>query len=188
MDKTGVEYFPDDILAFLKQRKKLLDGVVISGGEPLLNEGLLQFLKRIKSLDYLIKIDTNGTSPHNLKELVYSGVVDYIAMDIKATYEKYEQITMTDVDLEAIEQSIEFIMGSGVDYEFRTTIIPQLSKNDLVEMAKYIKGARLYALQQYRKPKYLNGNIQPLPYKKKFFEETKEEISKIVENVILRGL
>jgi len=185
---TGISYSEKEILTFLEKRKKLLDAVVITGGEPLVSGDLLPFIKKVRALGYAVKLDTNGTFPKPLKKLIDAGVIDYIAMDIKATYKQYAEIVQRDVDIAAIKKSISLIMNSGIDYEFRTTVVPQLTKEDILEMVSYIQGARLYALQQYRKPKVLNSNVLPLPLKPSFFYELKDAIGDQVESLALRGV
>ena len=187
-DATGIAYEPEDILSFLSARTKMLDAVVITGGEPLVSGDLLPFIRDIRALGYAIKLDTNGTFPDRLSELISAGVLDYIAMDIKATFDKYPETVKTTIVPEKLKKSIQLIMNSGIDYEFRTTVIPQLTKEDLIEMVSYIKGARLYALQQYRKPTVLNSNMLPLPLKPSFFSDIKTELEGEVQSLILRGL
>ncbi|MEX1308299.1 MAG: anaerobic ribonucleoside-triphosphate reductase activating protein [Eubacteriales bacterium] len=185
---TGVEYSIDDILAFLDQRKKILDGVVITGGEPLVTPDISPLVKAIKSKDLLVKLDTNGAYPERLQALIDQGLIDFIAMDIKATVEKYPEVIRGPFDEAAFFKSIQIIMQSGIDYEFRTTVVPQLTLEDMETMAGYIKGAKSYALQQYRAPENPPSNILPLPLKPSFFHTAKERISPMVEKIILRGL
>lgn len=139
-----------DIFQFLKKRQKKIDAVTITGGEPTLQPDLVDFMRSIKKLGFLIKLDSNGTLPQVLKKIIDNKLVDYIAMDIKAPLEKYSQVTYTNVDTINIRHSIELIMNSDVPYEFRTTIVKsQLSQNDLIGIGKMIKGAQLYALQKF---------------------------------------
>ena len=185
---TGIEYSIDDILAFIDTRKKILDGVVITGGEPLVTPDISPLVKAIKDKGLLVKLDTNGAYPERLQALLDEDLIDFIAMDIKATTEKYPDIIRVPFDEAAFFRSIDIIMHSGLDYEFRTTVVPQLTLEDMLEMAGYIKGAKSYALQQYRKPENPPSNMFPLPLKPSFFHTAKEHISPLVENVILRGL
>lgn len=140
-----------EILEFLKKRQGLIDGVCITGGEPLLNDDISDFLMKIKNLGYLIKLDTNGSFPNRLSELVNDGLVDYVAMDIKNSKEKYK--TTTDcigLNIRDIEKSVTFLMNSNVDYEFRTTIVRELHTNDDIEsIGKWIQGAKRYFLQNF---------------------------------------
>ncbi|MEI7604301.1 MAG: anaerobic ribonucleoside-triphosphate reductase activating protein [bacterium] len=139
------------IFEYLITRKGKIDGVVITGGEPTLQPGLLAFMRRIKAMGFLVKLDSNGTNPEILEKAVEEKLVDYIAMDIKAPLDKYEKIAKSKVNLDKIQKSIDFIMNSGIDYEFRTTIVENLlSKEDICEIGeKTIKGAKKYYLQNF---------------------------------------
>ncbi|MDO9509781.1 MAG: anaerobic ribonucleoside-triphosphate reductase activating protein [Candidatus Magasanikbacteria bacterium] len=140
------EYFFD----FLKERLGKLDAVVITGGEPTLQYDLIEFIKKIRDLGFLIKLDSNGTNPEMLKEIIDQKLVSYIAMDIKAPLNKYEKITGIAIDKEKIKKSIYWIMNSGIDYEFRTTLVKNLlSLEDLMEIGEEIKGAKKYYLQKF---------------------------------------
>lgn len=141
----------NEILEFLKKRQGLIDGVCITGGEPLLNDDISDFLIKIKNLGYLIKLDTNGSFPNRLSELVNNGLVDYVAMDIKNSKEKYKATTdCLGLNISDIEKSVTFLMNSNVDYEFRTTIVRELHTNDDIEsIGKWIQGAKRYFLQNF---------------------------------------
>lgn len=141
----------DEVLEFLRKRKGKLEGVAITGGEPTLQDSLVSFCGEIKRLGYKIKVDTNGTQPRVLAELIENRLVDYIAMDIKAPFNKYPEIAGKKVDSSAIEKNIRQIMDSPhLDYEFRTTVVRnQLTGNDIVDIAKQIKGANRYILQKF---------------------------------------
>ena len=140
----------EDVLNFLKKRKGKLDGIVITGGEPTLQSGLYDFIKKVKSLNFLVKLDTNGTNSEILKKLIDEKFLDYIAMDIKSTIEKYQKITNVNVKTENILKSIELIKNSGIDYEFRTTVLKsQLKLDDFEEIGKMINGAKRYYLQKF---------------------------------------
>lgn len=151
-------YSEEDALDFLRSRRGLLDGVVITGGEPTLQAGLRDFLARARALDYLVKLDTNGTRPEVLGGMLEDGLVDYVAMDVKAPMEKYEAVCGVPVEHKALNESIDRIMGSGVDYEFRTTVAPQLTHADVAAIARRIAGAKRYVLQQYRRPEAAASN------------------------------
>lgn len=147
---------------FLNKRKGKLDGVVITGGEPTLHgKDLIEFIKEVKSLGFLVKLDTNGTHPDVLQELLNENLlVDYIAMDIKAPLAKYKTITQTDIDTKIIKKSIDMIMNSGVDYEFRTTIVKsQLSVEDLRQIGELIQGAKRYYMQKFLATKILDETL-----------------------------
>lgn len=146
---------------FLNKRKGKLDGVVITGGEPTLHgKDLIEFIKEVKSLGFLVKLDTNGTHPDVLQELLNENLLDYIAMDIKAPLAKYKTITRTDIDTKIIKKSIDMIMNSGVDYEFRTTIVKsQLSVEDLRQIGELIQGAKRYYMQKFLATKILDETL-----------------------------
>ena len=140
----------EEILKFLKKRIGILDAVVITGGEPTLMKDLKDKIKQIKDLGYLVKLDTNGTNPDVVKDLVKENLIDYIAMDIKASFATYPKITNSRVDINKIKESIDFIMHSGVDYEFRTTLVKEFhTKEDITQMAKEIDGAKKMRLQLF---------------------------------------
>jgi pyruvate formate lyase activating enzyme len=141
----------DEVFSFLEKRKKLIDGLVITGGEPFLQKDLKDFCKKVKKLGYKIKVDTNGTYPDKLKELIDEKLVDYIAMDIKAPKKKYNELTDVKTDIKKIEKSIEIIKNSNVEYEFRTTFIPNLlEKKDIIDIAKWLKDSKKFYLQQFK--------------------------------------
>lgn len=134
-----------EILNFLQKRKGKLDAVVITGGEPTLQKSLIEFMTNIKELDYLIKLDTNGTNPQALEEIINSKLVDYIAMDIKSPIEKYQEITCSKTCTNSIKKSINLIKNSGIKHEFRTTIVKeQLNFNDIQQIAILTKGSKHY--------------------------------------------
>lgn len=141
----------EEVLAFLKKRAGLLDGVCISGGEPLLQRELGAFLQSVRQLGYQIKLDTNGSQPQALKELVAQGLVDYVAMDIKNAPDKYAKtIGIADIDLQSVIESVEFLLSGAVDYEFRTTVVKELhSPGDFLQIGQWIKGAKRYFLQGF---------------------------------------
>ncbi|MEG2799782.1 MAG: anaerobic ribonucleoside-triphosphate reductase activating protein [Erysipelotrichaceae bacterium] len=141
----------EEVIAFLKKRKNVLEGICISGGEPLLQVGLEDFLVEVKELGYQIKLDTNGTSPKRLKSLVDKGLIDYVAMDIKNSPKRYgETIGVIDFDLSSIKESIEYLLSGAIAYEFRTTIVKEFHTiEDMIEIANWIKGAKAYYLQNF---------------------------------------
>ena len=141
----------EEILSYLKKRQGLLDGVVVTGGEPTLQGDLADFLGKVKALGYAVKLDTNGTSPEKLKTLVEKGLVDYVAMDIKNTAAKYPVTAGCGSDvLGKVEESIDFLLADTVDYEFRTTVTAELhTPQDIGDIAKRIKGAKRYFLQNF---------------------------------------
>ncbi|RLJ70313.1 pyruvate formate lyase activating enzyme [Hydrogenivirga caldilitoris] len=179
------EYFeepiPEDVFfRFLRSRRGLLDGVVITGGEPTVQEDLLNFMENIKSMGFLVKLDTNGSHPEVVKEVIERELVDYIAMDVKAPLRKYKEvIRVEDFDVGNIVRSIHLLMDSGVDYEFRTTVVrEQLTPEDILEIGKLIKGAKRYALQKF----VVTDTLLNPSFKEKH-TYTEEELERIAEGL-----
>ena len=148
--------FPDEIpeselFAYLQKRSGVLDGVCVTGGEPLLQPGLEDFLERVHALGLSVKLDTNGTFPKRLRSLVEAGLVDYVAMDVKNSPERYAETTgVSDFDFSAVRESINFLLTGSVDYEFRTTVVKGLhDAESLRAAASSIKGAKRYFLQKF---------------------------------------
>ena len=141
----------DEFFAFLGKRKGLLDGVCISGGEPLLHKDIEDFIRKIREMGYRVKLDTNGYHPDMLKKLIDDGLLDYIAMDIKNSFPKYAVTTgAPNIDTSIIKKSISIIMNSGVDYEFRTTVAGGLHQaDDFEQIGAMIPDAKAYYLQQF---------------------------------------
>ena len=145
------------ILKFLEGRKTMLDGVVITGGEPTMHKDLPAFIKKVKKLGFLVKLDSNGTNPIMLKQLIKAKLVDYIAMDIKSPIAKYSQTVSHPVDIRAIKESVKILMASPIPYEFRTTLVKVLvTPEDIMKIGKEIKGAQKYYLQKFIPTKILN--------------------------------
>ena len=144
----GIEL--DAFFSFLKKRQGIIDGVAISGGEPLLQKDLPDFLYRIKEMGFAIKLDTNGSYPQKLRSLVEGALVDYVAMDIKAPLDRYDALAGTSVDKDAIAQSVAYLLQGGIDYEFRTTLVkPYHTVSDMEKIGEWIKGAKRYFLQGF---------------------------------------
>ena len=140
----------DEFFSYLSKRKGLLDGVCITGGEPLLNDDIVDFIKKIRSYELLIKLDTNGSFPDKLEYLLDNKLVDYVAMDIKNSKEKYSLTSGTSDFPHGIEESIDIIIAKAPDYEFRTTVVRELhTANDVYKIANLIKNAKKYFLQSY---------------------------------------
>ncbi len=139
----------EEVLDFLESKKKWLDAVCVTGGEPTLHKELPDFFEKTKKMGYLNKLDTNGSNPRMIKELLEKNVVDYLAMDIKATLGKYEKACGAKPDTGAITRSAE-LAKKFPEYEFRTTVLPALhSKEDLVEIGKWLKGSKRYSMQRF---------------------------------------
>ena len=141
----------ETVMDYLAKRAGLLQAVVVSGGEPTLQQNLDAFIRQVRALSYKIKLDTNGSKPETLRALLKEGLLDYIAMDVKAPLHQYAEIARTDVSTDAIQRSIAILRNSGVAHEFRLTFAPQLSIEDAVEAAQLVKGCEKFYLQQYRK-------------------------------------
>ncbi|MEG1528370.1 MAG: anaerobic ribonucleoside-triphosphate reductase activating protein [Clostridia bacterium] len=139
------------IFDYLKKRKHLLDAVCITGGEPTLNKDLPEFIASVKELGYIVKLDTNGANPTMLLDLIKNNLVDYVAMDIKNSLEKYPQTCgVKNVDTLKIKESIDILLSNAVNYEFRTTLVKQFhTEQDMLDISKLIKGAKKYCLQQF---------------------------------------
>lgn len=142
----------DEVMSFLKKRAGMLDGVAITGGEPLLHTDMPEFLEKIKNLGYKIKLDTNGSNPELLSEIVKNKLVDRVAMDIKNAPEEYAQtIGLKSFDFAPVERSKEMLLRGDIDYEFRTTVVKGIhTKESLIGAAKWIEGAKEYYLQQFK--------------------------------------
>ena len=148
----GDEDGSETVLAFLKKRQGILDGVAVTGGEPLLHKDMAEFLRKIKDLGYAVKLDTNGSFPQRLRELVEAGLVDRVAVDIKNAPALYgKTIGVPGFDLGPVEETKNYLLSGAVEYEFRTTVVKGLhTQESLVEAAKWIAGAREYYLQQFK--------------------------------------
>ena len=141
----------DEFFEYLEKRKGILDGVAITGGEPLLHTEIIEFIKKIKNLGYKVKLDTNGSFPHVLEKIISNKLVDYVAMDIKNTIDKYELTIGCMVNKEDINKSINLLINSDIEYEFRTTIVKDYHNiDDFETIGKLIKGAKKYYLQCYQ--------------------------------------
>ena len=154
---SGVDYTTSEFFEFLNTRKGKLDGVVITGGEPCLQPDLMDFIKQIKQMGFLVKLDTNGSFPDVIQKLLNENLLDYIAMDIKAPIEKYSAVSNSTISTDKIITSVNLIMNSGIDYEFRTTVVKsQLTFEDFEKIGDLIKGAKKYYLQKFIPTKTLN--------------------------------
>ncbi len=175
-----------DFFAFLDSKKKMLDGVVITGGEPTVSPGLYEFIKKIKSLGFLVKLDTNGTNPNTLKKLFSEKLIDYIAMDFKAPVGKFHEITQSSIPFETILDSVSIIKASGIPHEFRTTLYPKLTREDLIEISHFIPSEKWFW-------QFFQGKSALDPKSRKLKSMKLSELKKIAEeikpavNVIIRG-
>lgn len=180
----------DAFFDFLKSRQDLLDGVCLTGGEPTIQPDLIDFIKKIKQLGFLVKLDTNGSNPEILKKLFQENLLDFVAMDIKSSPEKYPEAINQKIDFKKIEQSIELIKQSKIAYEFRTTLVPGLvDEEEIRKIGQWLKGAELFALQQFRPEKTLDPAYQKInPYPQEKIQKLAEIARPYFKKVELRGI
>ena len=186
---TTGRFTEEEVLKFLYSRTKLLDAVCISGGEPLLQSELPDFLREIKKMGYYVKLDTNGSFPRRLRDVVERNLVDYVAMDLKNSSARYsETIGMPPLYQSWIEESIDYLLSGAIPYEFRTTVVKELhSINDLLAAAERIAGAEHYYLQGFVNSEHvLRQGLSA--YDASEMEELRQQILPIVPNVQLRGV
>lgn len=144
------EMSQEEVLNFLRKRKSVLEGMCLTGGEPLIQAGVAEFLTQVKSLGYKVKLDTNGAYPDKLQQLVSMGLVDYVAMDIKNSKDLYATTVGANVDMDAIERSVNYLKSGAVDYEFRTTVTGTFhTETSIKDMAQWLVGAKRWFLQQF---------------------------------------
>jgi len=189
-DRIGRSDLTEQVLTFLRKRQGLLDGVAITGGEPLLHADMPEFLRKVRDLGYQIKLDTNGSFPNRLRAIVEEGLVDRVAMDIKNAPMLYgKTIGVPNFDMEPIERSKNYLLEGRVEYEFRTTVVYGLhTEESLCAAARWIEGAREYYLQQYKD----SGDLLS-PYGLEAFTDKEmhgllEKVREIIPAAQLRGL
>lgn len=186
---TPVIMEEDEFYKFLDKREGLLDGVAITGGEPLLRTGMVDFIKGIKSRGFLVKLDTNGNHPDRLKELVSEGLLDYVAVDVKNNKERYgETVGIPMLDISKIEETISFLLEGNVPYEFRTTVLRQFHDVDSFKgIAEWIEGAEHYFIQSF-----VDRETVPFSGLEAYSPEELEEFKKLVEphvkHIDIRGV
>lgn len=179
----------EEFFAFLKKRTGVLDGVCVTGGEPLLQEGLIPFLLEVKEKGFTTKLDTNGLLHDRLRAVVEAGAVDYVAMDIKNCKARYaETAGVPGLDLAPIEKSVQFLMEGSVDYEFRTTVVKELhNKADFDEIGRWLKGAKRYFLQSFKDSgDILSPGLSPM--EKANLLEIRDRLRAEIPGVELRGV
>ena len=170
----------EELLSFLESRRGKLSGVCITGGEPTLYKELKGFIKKIKDMGFAVKLDTNGTSPDLLSELISEGLVDYVAMDIKNSQKKYALTVGKEVDIEKIKRSVDILLSGKIDYEFRTTVVRELhEKEDFLAISEWISGAKRYFLQTFED----SGDLIGSGFSAYSKDETKEILGLILTNV-----
>ena len=177
-----------EVLDFLEKRKGKLEGVCITGGEPLINNDLIEFLKKIKNLGYEIKIDTNGSNSELLKKIIEDKLVDYIALDIKADKDNYNKISGVNIDITKIEKSLNLIINSGIDYEVRTTAVRNY--NNLEKIGEWLNNFKIkkYVIQNFViRDKLIDNNFKEIKqYSEEELNEIKDSIKKYYEKVEIR--
>jgi len=188
LDKTPT-ICEHEFFDFLEKRKKWLDGVVVTGGEPCLNEELPLFIRIIKDKGFKVKLDTNGTNPKMIEDFIKNRLVDYVAMDIKGPLEKYDNIAGVKVDKEMMKKSADLIMKSGIDYEFRLTAVPGLiERADFEKIGKWLEGAKRFFIQQFRNKVCLDKSFEKIkPFSRDNLDEFKRILDKYIKDVKVRG-
>ncbi|NTW61754.1 anaerobic ribonucleoside-triphosphate reductase activating protein [Candidatus Saccharibacteria bacterium] len=178
----------EDVFNFLQKRQGKLDAVVVCGGEPTIHDDLPEFIHSIKQLGFLVKLDSNGTRPDMLSKIIANNDVDFIAMDIKGPLWKYSTIASRPVDGDAIKNSISLIIKSGVDHEFRTTVVKELlDVKDFDEIGKMVNGAERFALQKFMPAKTLNPQFtRKFAYSDAEMETIRKKMSKYVKMCVVR--
>jgi pyruvate formate lyase activating enzyme len=177
-----------DLLEFLSVRMGKLDAVTITGGEPTIQRDLMALIRQIRNMGYSVKLDTNGSHPEVLADLLKEKIVDFIAMDVKAPPEKYQNIVSAPVNIDDIRRSIRLVLKSKIPHEFRTTIVrSQLALEDIVAIAREIEGAKRYVLQKFQQTKTLSGNyIEEKTYSDKEFVGIARKLEKKIPLIIVR--
>jgi pyruvate formate lyase activating enzyme len=180
----------NEIIDYLKSKKQWIDGVCITGGEPTIHKDLPLFISELKKIGMKVKLDTNGTNPSMIKELIDKKLIDYIAMDIKTILEDYEKVAAVHVDKEKIKESVSIIKNSSIDYEFRTTAIPGIvGKKEIFLIGRWLEGAERFCIQQFRADMPLiNKELQKLkPYSKEELNKMAEAVKPFLKKVEVRG-
>jgi len=177
------------IMDFMKGNREWIDGLVITGGEPTLEPGIIDLLKLLEHNDVPVKLDTNGSRPEALEQILQAGLIEAAAMDIKAPREKYNLVAGVEVDIAAIERSIRLLMESKIEYEFRTTVCPGFHTDDDIEaMARWITGAKRYVLQNFRPKDCLDPAMEKVqPYPIAELQSFAERARKHVASCAVRG-
>lgn len=179
----------EEVLSYLNKRRNILEGVCITGGEPTLYKELPHFISQIKQIGLKVKLDTNGTNPEMIKKLAKNKLIDYVAMDIKNSREKYKATAGNrDIPMDKINESVSLLLEDIVEYEFRSTIVNELhSENDIISIGKWINGARTYYLQAYKDSGDLISTGHSSPSKEQL-RAYKELLSAYVKQVDIRGI
>ena len=179
-----------DFFNFLKEKKGLIEGVVVCGGEPTIHKNLPVFIKKIKKMDYAVKLDTNGSNPAVLKKLIESNLIDYVAMDIKGPKESYQRLAVRKISVASVEKSVKILKESKIDFEFRTTIVPELlEKKDITQLARWIGPGGKYYLQGFRPEKTVDPRFEKVkPYPAEYLVEIKNAVAPLFDVCEIRGV
>ncbi|MBU0571384.1 MAG: anaerobic ribonucleoside-triphosphate reductase activating protein [Candidatus Omnitrophica bacterium] len=188
--KTKVDHPEEEVLSFLAGRGNMIEGLVITGGEPTIHKDLPDFIKKVKDIGLKVKLDTNGAEPDLIERLLKEEAIDYIALDIKTALSRYSLVTDMRDALDRVSRTIRLIMLACVPYEFRTTCVPGVvDVGDLDEISKLVKGADKYCLQQFRAAITLDKKFQTIkPYTPAELKKFQETISQYVQRVPIRGV
>ena len=188
LEGKGESIGEDEVFGHLEKRKNMLDGVCVSGGEPTLKPGLETFLEKVKKRGFLVKLDTNGAKPKVLERLLKKNTIDYIAMDIKAPFGKYNIAAGKPVDTEPIKESIALVRNASIEYEFRTTVCRELlNKEDIIDIARLIRGSRRYIIQNFRdRDTVLAGPGKLTPFNREELSDIRISISGMFKEFKIR--
>ncbi len=179
-----------EVFSFLKKREGILEGVCITGGEPCLQPDLETFIRKVRDIGFAVKLDTNGSFPEKLSSLLEKGLLDYVAMDIKTSKERYSEVcgVQNEKLLENVQKSVEILKSSSVPHEFRTTTARELqTKEDFEKIGRWLSGEKRYFIQQYEASGELVGD-EMTPYEKEELTEFAKVMKNFVENVEIRGI
>lgn len=172
-----------EVFDYIESKKEFIDGVCITGGEPCIYPDVAEFCRKLKSKGFLVKMNTNGSRPDVLKKLIDERLIDKVAMDIKSSFDNYDEVAGIPVDKEKITESINLIMNSGIEYSFNTTVIPSIvDKKEIFKIARMIKGAKKYNLNNFKSNVKLVGN--ELENTKTFNKSELEELKKIAQEYV----
>ncbi len=187
-ETTKIRITEREFFDFLDARKNMLEGVVITGGEPTIHDDLPEVMREIKNRGFLVKLDSNGTRPKMLSSIIEKGLADYIAMDIKSPLAAYGRVVARPVDTEAIRQSVALLIASSIEYEFRTTLVKgMLSTRDIRQIGREIQGARRYVLQKFISTKILNPQFRnKVSYSDEEMGEFQKMLNVYVDNCYIR--
>lgn len=180
---------PEIVLDTIETRRALVDAVVITGGEPTIQRGLPQFIRDLRARGFAVKLDTNGSHPTILRALLDEGLLDYVAMDIKAPLAKYPMFCGVEINQAALNESIDLLLLGGIPHEFRTTVAPQLTAEDIIAIAQSIQGADRYVLQQFRVPTGVaeDARLRVAPHWHEWLNDVLQRLQGIVRQVETRG-